>query len=160
MLSNIVFDLVSSLIIFVCLPLTLAIKGSVERWTREQAEREEHIQMYEERLQRRIRESLDSADRLYTYTKERKPEPRVQPATVKEMQLNCPNCGAPISEGECCAYCGTYYAASFPAAKEMDAVLLPCPSVHFNYQYCSVHSTTISEPQCSVVFPPPRNLMQ
>lgn len=153
MLSNIVFDLVSSLIIFVCLPLTLALKDTLKKYI-------EYQQESEERLQRRIRESLDSADRLYTYTKERKPEPRVEPAPAAKKLFNCPNCGAPISKGERCEYCGTYYAASFPAAKEMDAVLLPCPSVHFNYQYCSVHSTTISEPQCSVVFPPPRNLRQ
>ena len=22
---------------------------------------------------------------------------------------NCPNCGAPVSGGQCCEYCGTYY---------------------------------------------------
>ena len=109
MLSDIVFDLVSSLIILVVPPLTLAIKGSVERLARKQAEREEYIQMYEERLQRRIRESLDSADRLYIYTKERKPDPRVEPAPAAKKLFNCPNCGAPISEGERCEYCGTYF---------------------------------------------------
>lgn len=149
MLSDTVFDFVSSLFILVALPLILAIKGSAERCTRKQAEREEYLQMYEKRLQRRIRESLDSADRLYVYTEEQKPEPRVEPALAAKKLFNCPNCGAPISEGEHCEYCGTYYAASFPAAKEIDAVLLPCPSVHFNYQYCSVHSTTILEPYCS-----------
>ena len=146
MLSDTVFYLVLSLLTLVCLPLTLAIKGSVERCTRKQAEREEYLQMYEERLQRRIRESLDSADRLYTYAKERIPESRIEPIPETRKALNCTNCGAPISEGERCEYCGTYYAASFPEAKVMDAVLLPYPSVHFNYQYCSVHSTTISEP--------------
>ena len=160
MLSDTVFYLVSSLLIFVALPLMLATKCSAERWTREQAEREEYLQMYEERLQRRIRESFDSADRLYARTEEKKLEPRVQPAVAKEIQLNCPNCGAPISEGERCAYCGTYYKQSFPKAEKMNASSLPCPSVHFNYQYCSVHSTTILEPQCSVVFPLPRNLRQ
>ena len=160
MLSDTVFYLVSSLFVLVAMPLILAIKSSAERGTRKQAEYEEYLKMYEERLQRRIRESLDSADRLYARTEEKKLEPRVQPAVAKEMQHNCPNCGAPVSEGERCAYCGTYYAASFPAAKEMDAVLLPCSSVYFNYQYCSVHSTTISGLQCSVVFPPPRNLRQ
>lgn len=154
------YEIVSSIVMLCVLPLTLAIRGSVERAERKKAEYDEYLQMYEERLQRRIRESLDSADRLYTYTKERKPEPRVEPVPETRKALNCPNCGAPISKGERCEYCGTYYAASFPAAKEMDAVLLPCPSVHFNYQYCSVHSTTISEPQRSVVFPPPRTLRQ
>ena len=160
MLSDIVFFIVSSLVILCVPPLTLAIRGSVERAERKKVEYDEYLRMYEERLQRRIRESLDSADRLYVYTEERKPESRVKPMPETRKALNCPNCGAPISEGERCEYCGTYYAASFPAAKEMDAVLLPCSSVHFNYQYCSVHSTTISGPQCSVVFPPPRNLRQ
>lgn len=75
-------------------------------------------------------------------------------------KFNCPNCGAPISEWERCEYCGTYYKQSFPKAGKMNSASLPCPSAHFNYQYCSVHSTIISEPQCSVVFPPPRNLRQ
>lgn len=160
MLADTVFYIVSSIVMLCVLPLTLAIRGSVERAERKKAEYDEYLRMYEERLQRRIRESLDSEERLFGKTTKKIAEPRVQPAATKEMQLNCPNCGAPISEGERCEYCGTYYAASFPAAKEMDAVSLPYPSVYFNYQYCSVHSTTISEPQCSVVFPPPRTLRQ
>ena len=102
MLSDTVFYLVSSLIIFVCLPLTLALKDALKKYR-------EYQQESEERLQRRIRESLDSADRLYTYAKERKAEPRVKPVPETRKALNCPNCGAPISEGERCEYCGTYY---------------------------------------------------
>lgn len=160
MLSDTVFYLVSSLLILVAMPLILAIKGSAERWARKQAEREEYLKMYEERLQRRIRESLDSADRLYVHTQERKPEPRVEPEPETQKAFNCPNCGAPISDGECCAYCGTHFKQSFPKANEMDAVLLPSTSVCFDYKYCSVRSTIISEPQCSVAFPPPRILRQ
>lgn len=102
MLSNPVFHLVSSLLILVGLPLTLALKDALKKYI-------EYQQESEERLQRRIRESIDSADRLYTYAKERIPESRIEPVPETRKALNCPNCGAPISEGECCAYCGTYF---------------------------------------------------
>lgn len=102
MLSDTIFYFVSSLIILVGLPLTLAVKDASQKYR-------EYQQESEERLQRRIRESLDSADRLYTYTKERKPEPRVESEPETRKALNCPNCGAPISEGERCEYCGTYF---------------------------------------------------
>lgn len=153
-------EIILSLVVLCVMPLALAIRGYVERAEREKAEFDEYMRIHEERLQRRIRESLDSADRLYVHTQERKPEPRVEPVPETQKAFNCPNCGAPISDGECCAYCGTHFKQSFPKAREMDAVLLPSTSVCFDYKYCSIRSTTISEPQCSVVFPPPRILRQ
>ena len=141
MLADTVFYIVSSIVILCVLPLTLAIRGSVERAERKKAEYDECLRMYEERLQRRIRDSLDSADRLYTYTKERKPKPCVEPEHETQKALNCPNCGAPISEGERCEYCGTHYKQSFQKAEKMNAVLLPSASVCFDYKYRSVYWT-------------------
>ena len=68
---------------------------------------------------------------------------------VMTYKFNCPNCGAPISEGKRCEYCGTYYAASFPVSHKIDDCLEMTPLENSAFTVMKIRQAALSN-ICSV----------